>query len=205
VIAFVDGQPVNQFTGALPKPAVESFLRTVVPSEADRLAREAAAAGKDGDRERELELWGEALERDPEYHVARVRRARIFLGDGNVGAAREELDRIPEGSEFETDTQNLRLLADWSQRVAGRGGLAAIREHASTDPDATAERYDLGCALAIEGRFEDALSEFLAVVRQDRAFEDDAGRKAMVALFAFLGDRHALTNEFRGLLARELY
>jgi len=37
VKAFRDGRMVDQFTGALPPQAVESFLRTLLPSEADRL------------------------------------------------------------------------------------------------------------------------------------------------------------------------
>ena len=39
--AFANGAVVDEFTGALPKPAVESFLRRLIPSESDRLAREA--------------------------------------------------------------------------------------------------------------------------------------------------------------------
>jgi putative thioredoxin len=205
VIAFVDGQPVDQFTGALPRPEVESFLARLIPSEVEILAREAVAARHDGDRELELHLWTAVLQKDPEFQLARVRRARLFLGSGDVGPAQEDLESIPEDSEFHTEAENLRLLADWSRHVAQQGGLDAIRERAADAPENAELRYDYGCALALEGKFEDALAEMIEVVRRDREWNDEAGRRALLAMFSFLGDRHALTEEFRTRLARELY
>lgn len=205
VIAFVDGEAVDQFTGALPKPAIEAFLKKLVPSRAERLAREAAAAQKDGDKDRELDLWSQVLESDPEFHVARIRRARILLGRGNLSGARDDLDRVPEESPLREDADKLLQLADWAVRVSERGGMDAIRDRAAEDPDTVRHRFDYGCALALEGNFRDALAEFLEVVRRDRSFEEDAGREAMLALFSFLGDRHELTNEFRAQLGRVLF
>ena len=66
-------------------------------------------------------------------------------------------------------------------------------------------RYDYGCALALAGKFEDALAEMLEVVRQDRWLERGRGTSPLLALFSFLGDRHPLTEEYRTKLARELY
>src|SRR5918998_2189966 len=48
VKAFRDGQVVDEFTGALPPPQVESFFERLVPSEADRLA----AAGDEAELRR---------------------------------------------------------------------------------------------------------------------------------------------------------
>ena len=89
--------------------------------------------------------------------------------------------------------------------MAKLGGLDAIRARAADDPEPVANRYDYGRALALAGEPEGALAEFLEVVRRDRKFEDDAGRKAMVALFGVLGDAHPATREFRTKLSRELF
>ncbi|MFN8177102.1 MAG: tetratricopeptide repeat protein [bacterium] len=99
----------------------------------------------------------------------------------------------------------LATLAAWKTRVAKHGGLEAIRARAADDPDTAANRYEYGCALAVDGDFEDALAEFLEVVRRDRKYEDDAGRTAMIAVFTILGDANSVTGEYRTLLSRELF
>jgi putative thioredoxin len=205
VIAFVDGRPAAQFTGALPRPAVESFLRSVVPTEADRVAARALDAAKKGDLDDALALWEEALRLDPAHDRSRVQRARILLARGRVEDAEEELARVAEASDVAAEAASLRMLVEWSRRVAERGGLDAVRARASEDPEQPVNRYDYGCALAVAGEFADALAEFLEVVRRDRKLEDDAGRKAMVAVFEILGDAAPLTREYRTLLSREIY
>ena len=112
---------------------------------------------------------------------------------------------MPEEAEFRSDAENLLRFAVWGERIRERGGPEAVRERAAAEPELAESRYDFGCALAVGGDFEGALTEFLEVVRLDRSFEEDAGRKAMVALFAMLGDEHPLTADFRHRLSMELY
>ena len=205
VKAFVNGRMENEFTGALPRAAIESFLRQVIPSPADRLAREAAEAGDSGDVKRERELWDAVLEQDPAHSLARVRRARLLAKDGDVEAARADLDEIAEGDELRPDAENLLRLLDWAELVAGAGGPEAVREAAAEYPESAAARYGFGCALAVAGDFPGAMAEFLEVVRLDREFDDDAGRLALLALFGLLGDEHELTREYRGKLSALLF
>ena len=68
VKAFRDGAIVNEFTGALPRPQVERWLDTLVPSAADRLA----AAGD------EASLRA-AVEADPSHSGARTSLAALLV------------------------------------------------------------------------------------------------------------------------------
>jgi putative thioredoxin len=205
VKAFADGKVVDEFTGALPKTAVEDFLRRVCPSVADKLTRWALEAARQGDRAKEKELWDRVLEEDPTHEVARLQRARWLLREGELTAAREDLNTVPENSQLHPDVANLLLLCDWAERTAARGGVAAVRERAAEDPENAEHRYDYGCALATQGEFAGALAEFLETVRRDRKLEDDGARRAMLAIFTLLGDDHEVTREFRGRLASTLF
>ena len=75
VKAFRDGRLVDQFTGALPRLSVETFLRTLLPSEADRLVEQG-----DADSIRR------ALELEPTHPGALAAMARLDLADDDAAA-----------------------------------------------------------------------------------------------------------------------
>jgi putative thioredoxin len=84
VKAFRDGRVVDEFTGALPPPQVESFFNRLVPSQADRLA----AGGDEADLRRAVEL-------DPDHLDAARALGRLLLERGDSAEARELLERFP--------------------------------------------------------------------------------------------------------------
>ena len=76
VVAFRDGQPVSMFIGAIPENEIDRFLDSIVPSEAEVDAKEAAeelAAGDVGDAE---EGFRESLEKEPDNKDAALGLAR---------------------------------------------------------------------------------------------------------------------------------
>ncbi len=75
VKAFRDGRLVDQFTGALPRLSVETFLRSLLPSEADRLVE----IGDEDSIRRALEL-------EPSHPGALAAQARMALSDDDAAA-----------------------------------------------------------------------------------------------------------------------
>jgi putative thioredoxin len=76
VKAFRDGRLVDEFTGNIPRASVDSFLRGLLPSEADRLVEL-------GDEE----SIRKALELEPDHPGALAALARLELADDDNGAA----------------------------------------------------------------------------------------------------------------------
>ena len=76
VKAFRDGRLVDEFTGNVPRAVVESFLRGLLPSEADRLVEL-------GDEE----SIRKALELEPDHPGALAALARLELAEDDNGAA----------------------------------------------------------------------------------------------------------------------
>jgi len=84
VKAFRDGEVVAEFVGAQPPQAVERFLDSLLPSEADRLVEQGDEAS-----------LRKALELEPTRADAAVPFARALHGRGEDDEALEVLRRVP--------------------------------------------------------------------------------------------------------------
>jgi putative thioredoxin len=106
VKAFRDGQVAAEFTGALPPPKVEEFFDSLVPSEADQLAKQ--------DDEASLRR---ALELDPGHSEAKQKLARLLLDRGDAAEALELLE--PTAGDFVADglAARARLQLDGDQEL----------------------------------------------------------------------------------------
>jgi putative thioredoxin len=130
VKAFRDGEVVDEFTGALPPPRVESFFDGLVPSEADRLAATDDEAG-----------LRRALELDPRHLEAARALGRLLLERGDAAEALQVLEPFP---------------ADFiASGLAARAQLAQERE--GLEPAFAA--WDAGDHAAALGRLQAALEE----------------------------------------------
>jgi putative thioredoxin len=81
VKAFRDGRVAAEFTGALPPAEVERFFDSLVPSEADELARSGEEAG-----------LRRALELDPSHGTARRELGKLLIRRGDTEEALQLLE-----------------------------------------------------------------------------------------------------------------
>jgi putative thioredoxin len=203
VKAFRDGQLVAEFVGAQPEPAVRRFLEAVLPTGADRLAREGEERAGAGDAEGAAASFEAALAADARQGRALLGLARVRAGAGREADALALLERVSPATPLAADAE--RLAAELRTRVDGTGDEAALRQRLGADPGDLDARLQLGRVLAARANYPEALAEFLEVVRRDRHFADDAARKAMLDVFAVLGSGNPLAERYRKDLAQTLF
>jgi putative thioredoxin len=195
VMLFRDGQAVSEFQGALPEDQVRAWLAEGIPGESAQLLDDAKAAFAAGDPDRARKLLDQALASDPGDPDAKLLLARLLFST-DVAAALAALEAIPEESPAHAVAEHLKGLAAIAQRA---------RDGSVTGPDEDVALYAAGADAAGEGRYEDALTAWLELLGRNRKLDDDGARRAMVALFALLGDDHPLTQSYRRRLASMLY
>ena len=72
------------------------------------------------------------------------------------------------------------------------------------NPGDLSARLAFVAELAAREQWEEAMEQALEVVRRDRSFEDDAGRRALLDLFALLGSGDERVRRYRRELAAVL-
>ncbi len=202
VLGFRDGKGVAEFVGALPEAAVRQFLAEVLPSEAERLAVEAAELWSAGSHAESEATFQRALELDARCDRALFGLAGILADRDAYDTALQLLDRISAGP-LRQDAD--RLAAEIRIRLAGGGDENSLRVKLAANPADLETRLLLGQVLAALSKYEEALTEYLEIVRRNRGFRDGAARKAMLDIFDLLGADSAITNHYRSELAKVLF
>ncbi len=203
VLGFRDGGVVARFEGAKPERAVREFLARLVPSEADRLVAEAARLAAAGQADAAEARLREALERESRGAGALVALARTLAERGDAEGAQALLARVSAGGPLAEEAE--RLAARLRTTAAASADLEAVRARVAAAPRDARARLDLGRALAARGELEAALEPLLESVRLDPKQDDEAARRALLDVFALLGQQHPATARGRAELAKALY
>jgi putative thioredoxin len=205
VKAFVDGQLVDEFLGALPESAVRGFIDRLLPTPAELIRRDAAAQAAAGEQQRALALLETALEMEPNNDAIHADRIEILLDLGRSAQAREAASRLsPLASQ---DARMARALArlQLADTDAERRDRAELEARVLSNPNDLEARLRLAKLHAGVQRYEAALEQLLEIIRRERDFADDAGRKTMLAIFDLLHNEGALVSRYRRLLASTLH
>ena len=209
VKAFVGGQPVDEFTGALPEAQVREFIERLIPSPAEPLRMEALALAAGGNLDAARKKLVEAINLDPRNDTSYLDYIALSIEDGSEAALAEagELlnvvaDRARDRSRVESLQARLRMAS-----AAPQADTAALQAQVTAHPDDHAVRQQLANALALAHDYRGALENLLEIVRRERQWNEDAARKGMLDLFALLAPQSQyedLVREFRVALARTL-
>ena len=198
---FKDGDLASEFTGALPEPMVRQFLTKFLPSAADKQAQGAESL-ESGKPDEARSIYQKILESEPNHAQALLGLGRLAMEAGDNQKAMEYLDRVPIIADERKEAD--RLIARLNLQSGAAESESALREKLEADPNNIPARFELAQALAGVEKYEEALKEFLTVVKTDREFQEDGARKAMVQIFEVLGD-HPLTDKYRSELAAALF
>ncbi|HHJ40433.1 MAG: thioredoxin [Methylothermaceae bacteria B42] len=192
---FVEGEAVEEFTGALPEEQIVQWIEKALPTPEAKKIREVERLLEEGDSESAEALLEEVLETRPADMKARLLLARscLFRDPERVLSLLEPIKSGSEGAEM---AEVVRVLARLLRLQQDSGALPA---------SPVKELYLKAIEALSRQDFENALENFLQVVQKERSFDDDGARKAAIALFNWLGSDHPLTRKYRPKLAAALY
>lgn len=137
VIAFKDGRPVSQFTGAIPEAAVRQFIANLVPPPADPMLVEVEAMIDAGDVEGAEGRLKEILQSEPTNIDAALLMASLLIDRGATEEALEILSRQSQTNEVKRMAAAARLLLSGDVDLADpEAALPVLLERVAGGDDA---------------------------------------------------------------------
>jgi putative thioredoxin len=203
VKAFVDGQLVDEFTGAQPESTVRAFIERLLPNESEQLRRAAIERRDAGDAAGALQMLENAIALDASNDKARIDAAEIALSLGLNDQAQAQLDALNPLYADDARVQRMQARLQFSHG-ASHGDAQALRQKIEQNPADLDARLQLANLLVTQRAYAQAMDELLEIIRRDRSFSDDAGRKTMVSVFNLIADQDELVSEYRRKLAAAL-
>lgn len=194
---FVDGEVVDEFTGALPEYAVKQWLEKALPSETRALVAQAEAMLEAGNGPEAAVLLEHVLENEPTNPEARLLLAQLL-----VFAEPERAAALVQGAASFAGP-SYAPIEDAIQTITR---LLALQQDPDALPDEVGKASYVAAldALATQD-FDAALEGFIEVLQKNRYYDDDGARKAGIALFTLLGPAHEVTRRHRRTFDMWLY
>ena len=204
VIAFANGQPVDQFQGMLTEEQIRQWLAPLLPSPAQILAMEATALVETDPQAAESK-YREALALMPEQDALKICLASVLLKQGRLDECGSLIAALEQRGFLEPDAERIKSELEVRVASAESGGVEEARKTAEADPTNLVLQVRVAEALAASSQHRKALELCLEIVQQDFGDARNAAKDTMVNIFSILGPASELTSEFRRKLSTALY
>ena len=193
VFAFYQGRPVDAFAGALPETQVKAWLdqllKTTGAGGAEKAGLETAfkqaedyLAAKDIATARAI--YADICDMEPENARAYAGLVRCFLDEGDIQHAREMFDNASAEMAKDKAFDAIRAALELAEQAGeGAGKTKELEVALQKNPADPQTRFDLALAYYGAGRREEAVDLLLDMVKNVRAWNDQAARKQLVKFF----------------------
>lgn len=200
VYAFLNGQPVDGFQGALSERELQAFvdrLLAAAPSpaaEADAdaeaeiaaLVETAESASGAGNHADALTMFGSLVAELPERENLAAKYALALLAAGDAPAAAAALDSVAADSR-DADVIRARASVTLAADAVPVDDLASLQAQIDAAPGDHGLRFSLAAGLIARGDNDAAAAALLAIIGVDRDWNEGAAQARLLKMFEAVG------------------
>ena len=205
VKAFVGGELVDEFSGALPEAQVREFLNRLIPSPAEKARLDALALfAATGDPRQALTKLAEASALDPNNEEVRIDSAEMLIALKEFDEARRLIDTLSPLVQMDERVKALQAKLALSTDTSSNANTDELLKRIAANASDSDARLRLARHYIASTQYAEALEQLLEIVRRDHKYKDDGARKTMLQLFSVMGSDHPLVGDYRRKLASAL-
>ncbi len=187
VYVFMDGQPVDGFTGAKTPSEIEKFLSEIVKKSGgttiDDVLEEAGELLESGGVAEASQVFATVLRDYPENPVAYAGLISCHLLSDDLSRAEAMLQSVPSAISNSKEIEGVRASLELKQQALSSGPTDSLAERVRNNPGDLQARFDLAIALYSSNKTEEAIDELLEVFKRDQEWNDGAAKSQLLKIF----------------------
>lgn len=190
---YIQGQPVDEFMGAIPEPQIREFLDKYISDEVALFLQQIEELQSQGEEAQAVELLSQAINQLPDPRL-KLALARAQL---NLGQTESVQQLLTELDADDPEVAALKARIGLQSQLAELPTLEALEARLSANPRDSEARYQLAMRLMGEQNYARAMDELLNLMRLDAQYQDQIARKTLIDTFNLLADQPALVAQYR--------
>jgi len=197
VKVFKNGEIVDEFMGVQPEPVIRELINKHRTRASEGLRQQAFHLYQTGEIADAADLMQQVVEAEPDYYDAVLDLVEMRLAQGQTENLEFTLQTLPAD---QVDQARLQALSHQLKMIAMKsqaGDLDSLKAQLAEQPDNLQLMLDVAKASVAYGEIENGLALYFKIMQKDRQFEDDAGRKGLLATFEILDKVDPLIKQYR--------
>ena len=193
VFAFVDGQPVDGFQGAVSASEIKAFVERVVAANGgeaesglDSAITSAEQMLEEGDLEAAIETFSAILQEDSNNLKSFIGLIKAHLALGELDQAEAILNGMPSEISRNPEVESLHAQIELAKQALDAGPINELTQLVDQNSDDHESRFRLAQALHGAGQVEDAVNHLLELFKRDREWNDGAAKSQLFVIFEAL-------------------
>ncbi len=204
VVLFKDGKPVDGFMGNQPEALIRQFLgKHVAPAADDALAEEELADPIDQDMDGRIQGLQEKIAADPSKEEPKVELADLYAQMGDIDEAERLLAGLAALAEGE-GAKRVKARIQFVQIAQSAASAVDLQDQIAKDGKNLRARRELAARFIAAKQYAAGMDQLLMILRTDRSFDNDAGRKLLLDAFHVCEDQD-LVSDYRRKLSASLF
>lgn len=194
---FRHGKVVDEFMGALPESQLRAFLDKHVDKESDKQMPAILEAFANGEQEAALQQLRQLRELESENLELMLCESEFLRRMQRSPEALELLNGLPAKFATEAQVQAAKSRLQLDMAAQNAPDAETLLKQLADNPADHPSRLQLANRYSGEGKYEQALEQFMELLRRAPDFEDQAARKGMLMVFDLLGGQGELVSRYR--------
>jgi putative thioredoxin len=201
VMLLKDGRPLDGFMGVQPESAIREWLAPHLEG-IEAPGEELPVEIVDGRSPAEqVQAARDAIRAEPDKAELKLDLIQALVAAGESDEAAKELDALPVNLVTHDTARRARSQLEFAKALKDAPDEARLNARLAEKENDHLARYQLGVRRLIAGDAEAAIEAFLEIMRRDRKFEDDLGRKSLIAAFPLIDDADLVSRTRRRMAA----